>query len=101
MYIPWCTLVAYLSQFGVVKAVSWDKSKITGYESVKTTVRNVVLKVDSGVNIPSEMELFYEDRRHKMLVTIPGRGPVCFKCKKNRTYTGKLHGTMVQALPML
>lgn len=49
----------------------------------KTTVQDLVLKADLGVNIPLKMELLYEDSRHKMLVTIPDRGSVL--SVKNRT----------------
>jgi hypothetical protein len=78
--VPMSAVVVYLSQFGVVHSVSWDYSSIKGYELVKTTIRNVVIELDEDCDIPSLGLLVHNKKSHKMLCTIPGRGPVCFRC---------------------
>jgi hypothetical protein len=80
MHIPSCALVAFLSQYGVVHNIVWDKSSIKGFEQVNTLIRNIVIELDEDVEMPSLCKLVFEKKTYKMLVTIPGRGPVCFRC---------------------
>ena len=35
-----------------------------------------------GVEVPSLDKIFFDGMEHKMLLTVPGRGPVCFRCQK-------------------
>ena len=61
--------------------MAWDYSKIDGFQHVRSTVRNVVLELDPDIEIPSLENLWFEDRMVRFLITVPGRGPVCFRCQ--------------------
>ena len=71
-----------MSSFGVVKNLLWDYSNIKKFDNVKTSVRNIVIELDEGVEVPSLDKLFYHGHRYLILFSDPGRGPICFKCKK-------------------
>ena len=76
--IPTSVVTVYLCQFGQVKSVSWEKTKIPGFESVLSSVRNVVMEFDEGTEVPRIDSLKFDGETYKMLITIPGRGPICF-----------------------
>ena len=80
LYVPMATVAVYMSRFGVVHSLAWDYSKIPDFTHVRSTVRNVVLELDSATVIPSLDTLHYKEDLFKYLITIPGRGPVCFRC---------------------
>ena len=44
-------------------------------------MRTFVLELDEGVEIPSLAKVYHSTENYQILLTIPGRGPVCFKCK--------------------
>jgi hypothetical protein len=80
IHLPMSMLVVNLSEYGVVREVSFDKSKIEGFTHVLTSVRNIVMELDPEKEMPPILNLAYNGQRHRALVTIPGRGPVCFRC---------------------
>ena len=82
VYIPTSAVAVYLCQFGLVKSISWDKTNIPSFESVLTSVRNIVLELDDGVQVPHIDNLKYKGDTHKLLITMSGRGPICFGCNK-------------------
>ena len=79
VYVPMTAVCMYLRQFGVVQACDWDYSKIVPDHQILTTVRNVVVELKKGAELPSQTELRFGPESFKML-TVPGRGPICFKC---------------------
>ena len=56
-------------------------TKIKDFAHVRSTVRNIVLELSDGVSIPSIDRLMYDKEVHRFLITIAGRGPVCFCCQ--------------------
>ena len=82
VYVPMAEVVIHMCQYGVVQSCSWDYSKIPGFEHVRSTVRNIVLDIAPGTEVPSLDKIFFDGMDHKMLVTIQGCGPVCFRCQK-------------------
>ena len=48
---------------------------------MRSTIRNLVIEIPDGTHIPSIDKLMYDDDVHRFLITIPGRGPVCFRCQ--------------------
>ena len=78
IFIPTSVVTVYLCQFGQVKSVSWDKTKVP----VLSSVRNVVVELDEGTEVPHIDSVKYEGETYKLLITIPGRGPICFRCNK-------------------
>ena len=60
VYIPMAELVIHMCQFGVVQSCSWDYSKIPGFQHVRSTVRNIVLDLAAGTEIPSLDKLFFD-----------------------------------------
>ena len=81
VYVPMAEVVIHMCQYGIVQSCSWDYSKIPGFEHVRSTVRNIVLDMDPGTEVPSLDKISFDVVEHKML-TVPGRGPVCFRCQK-------------------
>ena len=75
-------LVIAMSKYGAVQSVSWDYSKIRGFEHVRSMVRNIILNLAEGVELPSLDSVFPDGEDHKFLITVPGRGPVCFRCQR-------------------
>ena len=63
-----------------MQSVGWPFSKIKGYEGVRSSVRQVILEVDPIVTLPSVDRLHYDNETYRFLITVPGRGPVCFRC---------------------
>ena len=80
LYLPMASVAVYMSRYGVVHSVAWDHSKIEQFTHVRLSVRTVVLEVEPDTDIASLDSLHYKDEQHKYLVTIPGRGAVCFHC---------------------
>ena len=78
VYVPMADVIIH----GIVQFCSWDYSKIPGYQHVKSTVRNIVLDMAPGTEAPSLRKIFLNRMEHKMLLTIPGCRPVCFRCQK-------------------
>ena len=64
----------------LVQSVGWHFSTIKGYEGVRSSVRQVILEVDQNVTLPSVDRLHYDNETYRFLVTVPWRGPVCFRC---------------------
>ena len=77
-FVSMAHVVAYMSSFGVVKNLSWDYSNIKKFDYVKTSVRNIVIELDEGVEVPSLDKLFYEGQSYPILLTVPGRGSNLF-----------------------
>ena len=82
VYVPMADVLVNVSKYGTVHSAKWDYSKIQGFEHVKSTVSNIIIEMSEGVEVPSTDELFYDGENLKFLLTIPGRGPVCFRCNK-------------------
>lgn len=82
VFIPMSAVVCAVSEFGVCKSVAWDYSRIEGSERTRTTVRNIVIKIDENVTVPAKVKILFENEYFEALITIPGRGPVCFRCNK-------------------
>lgn len=80
VYIPMTATVLYLSKYGLVKSCDYDISGIKSGEKLYTTVRNFIVELTPGKELPSLDNLKYGNESYRMLVTVPGRGPVCFKC---------------------
>ena len=74
------TVAVFMSRYGVVQSVGWDYSKLQDFKHVHSTIRTIVLQVEPGVKIPSVDSLVFQDESYKFLITVPGRGPVCFRC---------------------
>ena len=75
-------VAVFMSRYGKVHSIKWDKSKLCGYDPVRTTVRNLVIEVLPGKELPSRENIIFENELHTALITLPGRGPVCFRCNK-------------------
>ena len=64
VYIPMAELVRHhfsvsMCQYGVVQICSWDYSKIQAFQHVRSTVRNIVLDLAAGTEIPSLDKHFF------------------------------------------
>ena len=81
IYVPMAATVVFMSRYGVVHSANWDYSKIKDFAHVRSIVRNIVLELSDGVSIPSIDRLMYDKEVHRFLITIRGRGPVCFHCQ--------------------
>ena len=62
VYVPMVDVVVNISKYGTVHSAKWDYSKIQRFENVKSTVRNIVLELSEGVEVPSTDELFLMDK---------------------------------------
>ena len=80
VYIPMTAIVLYLSKYGVVKSCEYNISGIKSGEKLFTTLRNFIVELTPGKELPTLDSLRYSNDTYRMLVTVPGRGPVCFKC---------------------
>ena len=80
VYVPMAHVAIVLSKFGVVQSLGWHYSRIKGYEDVRSSVRQVVLEVDPKFSLPSIERLHFDNETYRFLITVPGRGPVCFRC---------------------
>ena len=82
VYIPMSSVVCGLSEYGICKSVAWDYSNIPGCKEVRTTVRNIIMKLDVDAVVPAKIKILFDQQYYDALITIPGRGPVCFRCNK-------------------
>ena len=85
VYVPMAHVAIFLSKYGVVQSVGWHFSKIKGYEGFCSSVRQVILEVDQNVTLPSVDRLHYDNETYRFLITVPGRGPVYFRCGVGHT----------------
>ena len=78
VYVPMAHVAIVLSKYGVVQV--WHYSRIKGYKDVRSSVRQVILELDPKLSLPSVERLHYDNETFRFLITVPGRGPVCFRC---------------------
>ena len=81
-YIPQSHVAVFMSRYGKVHSVKWDKTKIQGYSHVRTSIRNLVIELYPTEVLPSKGHIFFENEMHSALITMPGRGPICLRCSK-------------------
>ena len=44
-----------VSEYGVCKSVAWDYTNIPSSEDVRTTVRNIIMKLDTDAVVPAKI----------------------------------------------
>lgn len=71
----------YLSQFGKVHAITFEKSVSKGFEGVATGVRTVVMSGNRD-KIPHIIPLSMSNEKSELLVTMTGRQPLCLRCRQ-------------------
>ncbi|XP_049270085.1 uncharacterized protein LOC125757874 [Rhipicephalus sanguineus] len=67
--------------YGVVKSIERETRRCAGMEQWMTTNRDVALELKDGItvsSIPHIMSIY----GHQCLVLIPGRPPLCLRCKR-------------------
>jgi len=85
VYVTNAEIEAALSNYAEVTAISHIMSREKGFENVATGVRSVVM-VGNRHQVPHLLSVTDPDTKEtwQLLVTIPGRPPMCLKCR----YTG-------------
>lgn len=81
MHIPMGQITIPMEKYATVLSARWDKSPKSFWGHATTLVRTLVLRGDME-NIPHLMEVGVGSYRTTVLITIPGRKPVCLRCKK-------------------
>ena len=79
VYVPVANLAIFMSCYGLINTMSCYYTQMKGFGNVKSTVRHLVLELDEEVSLPSTDNVFYNNESHRFLLTIPGRGPICFR----------------------
>ncbi|CAN8026751.1 unnamed protein product [Ixodes persulcatus] len=70
-----------LEPYGKVNEVSRDTWRVEGFQNVQTTTRFVKMNLKEGTtkdHLPHQLVMFGS----KVLVVVPGRAPLCLRCKR-------------------
>ena len=84
-YLPNEVITDFLSKYGKVHAISFEKCASKGFEGVRTGVRSVVMS-GRKQDIPHIIPLIHENDKSELLVTIAGRQPLCLRCRQEGHY---------------
>ena len=78
-FIPNSTVLVFLSQYGVVKSLDWERPTTSGGRI--SNIRKAVLAPKPEVVLPHEESIWFERSSYRCLVTVQGRGAQCYQCK--------------------
>lgn len=81
-HVPDDAVRRLLEPYGKVADVGREKWRVAGFEGVESTTRVARVSLRSGVtpdSIPHQLRLYGAS----VLVVIPGRAPVCLRCKRS------------------
>lgn len=70
-----------LEHYGTVQEITREKWRYPGFEEIETTTRIAELTLKTGVTVdhlPHQMQI----AGTRVLVSVPGRPPMCLKCKR-------------------
>ncbi|XP_064480582.1 uncharacterized protein LOC135394056 [Ornithodoros turicata] len=81
MHIPDIAVVNALSGFGKVEKIEREKWRSTAFAGAETTTRRVSMVLRDGVSVESIPHIM-RILGGQVLVDIPGRPPLCLRCKK-------------------
>ena len=86
-FIPNAAIAKVLGESFKVQSIAMETSTCKGFEAIPTGIRRLVL---TGVKdeIPHVFTIINPNTQEKfeLLITIPGRSPLCFKCKHTGHY---------------
>ena len=86
-FIPNAAIAKVLGESCKVQSIAMETSMCKGFEGIPTGIRRLVL---TGVKdeIPHVFTIVNPktEEKFELLITIPGRSPLCFKCKHTGHY---------------
>ena len=86
-FIPNAAIAKVLGESCKVQSIAMETSKRKGFEGIPTGIHRLVL---TGVKdeIPHVFTIVNQktEEKFELLITIPGRSPLCFKCKHTGHY---------------
>ncbi|KAG0433334.1 hypothetical protein HPB47_020018 [Ixodes persulcatus] len=80
-HVPNCQVRKELERFGKVADISRDHFRENGFENVQTNTRIVRMKLKDGINV-DDMTQEIRVEGCKVLVLVPGRAPLCLRCRR-------------------
>ena len=81
-FLPNETITNYLSQYGKVHSIGYEKSVCKGFEGVATGVRTLIMS-GNRKELPHIMTMWDgEGQKSELLVTVTGRRPLCLRCRQ-------------------
>ena len=99
-YIPDAAITRVLSNYCKVQSITAETSTAKGFEGIPTGIRRLVLtgykdEVPHTFNIVNPVT----GENYELLVIVPGRNPLCFKCKMTGHYRSECHAPSQTRIP--
>ena len=86
-FIPDAAISKVLANYCKVQCITSETSIAKGFEGIPTGIRRLVLTGNKD-EVPNTFNIInpVTDEKYELLVIVPGRSPLCFKCKQSGHY---------------
>ena len=81
-FIPSGEVEKLLGEYGRIETITMENSISDGLKHCKSLVNGVIMEVKSKEDVPHFIHIPFRGAVYEALVTIPGREPVCLRCKR-------------------